>query len=216
MAALVRRPGAKTSSDSLPLILLIDNFDSFTFNLLHALQSQGADVLVRRNNAIELSEIDALNPAALVISPGPGTPERAGISVRAIARSIGVRPILGVCLGHQALGVALGGSLRRARELVHGKTTPVNHCGTGLFAGLNSPMTVARYHSLILDPATLPQALEITATTPDGDIMAVRHRSLQAEGVQFHPESFLTPEGTRLLSNFLDSIKNRAGAGSPT
>jgi anthranilate synthase/aminodeoxychorismate synthase-like glutamine amidotransferase len=186
------------------LILLIDNYDSFTFNLLHALQQLGEGVRVARNDALPVEDIETINPEILVLSPGPGTPDRAGISVPAIRASLGRRPILGVCLGHQALGVALGGRVTRARQLVHGKTRPIHHDGSGLFFNLPSPLTVARYHSLVLDETTLPPDLEVAARSADGDIMAIRHRNACAHGVQFHPESFLTVDGPSILRNFLN------------
>jgi anthranilate synthase/aminodeoxychorismate synthase-like glutamine amidotransferase len=191
------------------LLLLVDNYDSFTFNLRHAFEALGEEVEVARNDALDAAAIEAKNPEILVISPGPGSPREAGVSVEAISASLGRRPILGVCLGHQSLAVALGGSVRRARELVHGKARGVRHGGRGLFVGIPDPALVARYHSLAVDEATLPPALEVTARAADGEIMAIAHRELPAAGVQFHPESFLTPEGPRLLANFLRLARAR-------
>lgn len=185
------------------MLLLLDNYDSFTFNLRHALEALGERVAVVRNDAIDAAGIESLAPEMLVISPGPGAPLEAGASVPAIRASLGRRPILGVCLGHQSLAVALGGRVRRARELVHGKSRGVRHGGSGLFEGIGDPMLVARYHSLVVDEATLPRELAVTARSEGGEIQAMAHRIHPAAGVQFHPESFLTPEGSRLLANFL-------------
>jgi anthranilate synthase/aminodeoxychorismate synthase-like glutamine amidotransferase len=192
------------------LLLLVDNYDSFTFNLRHALEALGEEVEVARNDALDPAAIDAKNPEILVISPGPGSPAEAGVSVAAIAGSLGRRPILGVCLGHQALAAALGGRVRRARELVHGKARAIRHDGRGLFVGIPDPALVARYHSLVVDEEALPRDLAVTARSEDGEIMALAHRRLPVAGVQFHPESFLTAEGPRLLTNFLRAARGGA------
>lgn len=186
------------------MILLLDNYDSFTFNLYQALSELGADVVVHRNDRITVEEIERLLPRlnGIVISPGPCTPREAGISVPLVQQLAGTAPILGVCLGHQAIGAAFGGTIVRAPRLMHGKTSLISHNGRGLFAGLPNPLQATRYHSLIVDRATLPPELEITAEA-DGLIMGMRHRSLPVEGVQFHPESILTPDGNDLLANFL-------------
>jgi anthranilate synthase/aminodeoxychorismate synthase-like glutamine amidotransferase len=187
-------------------LLMIDNYDSFTYNLVQYLGELGADVTVRRNDEITLDEAAAMAPDAIVVSPGPCTPNEAGISVPLIERCAGERPILGVCLGHQAIGAAFGGAIVRAGRIMHGKTSPVLHTGEGLFAGLSNPFDATRYHSLVIDPPTLPADLVRTAWTAEGEIMGVRHRTHFIEGVQFHPESFLTLEGKRLLANFLARV----------
>ncbi len=184
-------------------LLVIDNYDSFTYNLVQYLGELGADLDVRRNDAITLDEVAALGPEGVVISPGPCTPREAGISVPLIQRFAGTIPILGVCLGHQAIGAAFGGAIVRAARIMHGKTSLIHHDGRRLFAGLPEPFEATRYHSLVIDPAALPPMLERTAWTDAGEIMGVRHRTLFVEGVQFHPESILTVEGKRLLGNFL-------------
>jgi anthranilate synthase component 2 len=185
------------------VLLLIDNYDSFTFNLAQYLGELGADVHVHRNDAITLDQIAAWAPEKIVISPGPCTPAEAGISVPAIRRFAGTIPILGVCLGHQAIGQAFGGRIVRAQRVMHGKLSPVTHDGRGVFAGLPSPFSVTRYHSLAIERATCPPCLEISATADDGEIMGVRHREFAVEGVQFHPEAILTEHGHALLANFL-------------
>lgn len=189
-------------------VLMIDNYDSFTYNLVQYLQELGAEVLVHRNDKIDLAGMEALNADRLMISPGPCTPNEAGISVDAIKHFAGKIPVLGVCLGHQALGQAFGGQVVRARTVMHGKTSPVHHTGKGVFRGLPSPYTATRYHSLVVDKASLPDCFEVTAWTLDdnGDmdeIMGMRHRALPLEGVQYHPESILTEHGHDLLNNFL-------------
>jgi len=186
-----------------PRLLLIDNYDSFTYNLVQAFMVLGAEVLVRRNDAITVAEARALHPTHLVISPGPGTPLDAGVSIAMIEAFAHELPVLGVCLGHQALVAAFGGQVVRAGRLMHGKTSPVEHDGRTIFAGLSRPFEAGRYHSLIAEAGSLPPVLEVSARTPQGEIMGVRHRTLPVEGVQFHPESILTPEGPRLMGNFL-------------
>jgi anthranilate synthase component 2/para-aminobenzoate synthetase component 2 len=194
-----------------PRLLLIDNYDSFTYNLVQAFMVLGADVLVHRNDAISIEAARALEPTHLAISPGPGTPDDAGISMRMIEAFVGRIPILGVCLGHQSLVAVFGGRVVRAGRLMHGKTSEVLHDERTIYAGLTQPFVAGRYHSLIAQPDTLPAQLEVTARTPEGEIMGVRHRSLPIEGVQFHPESILTPEGPRLMANFLtlDTARER-------
>jgi anthranilate synthase/aminodeoxychorismate synthase-like glutamine amidotransferase len=192
-------------------VLMIDNYDSFTFNLVQYLGELGAQVDVLRNDAEPLEAMQARGPDALVISPGPGRPDAAGVSEAAVEAfgSAGV-PVLGVCLGHQAIGERFGGRIVRARTLMHGKTSFVHHDGRGVFAGLPSPMEATRYHSLVIDPASCPSVLEVSARTEDGEIMGVRHRELPIEGVQFHPESILTGQGKALLANFLAACGRRA------
>jgi anthranilate synthase component 2 len=187
------------------MLLMIDNYDSFTYNLVQYLGELGEEVRVYRNDAITLGEIAALKPARIVVSPGPCTPNEAGISVPLIRRFSGQIPILGVCLGHQSIGQAFGGRIVHARTLMHGKTSMIHHAGTGVFRGLPDPFEATRYHSLVIERETIPECLEITAWTDDGEIMGVRHRSLPVEGVQFHPESILTQHGHELLRNFLEA-----------
>ena len=188
------------------MVLVIDNYDSFTYNLVQYLGELGADVVVHRNDAITVDDVAAMAPDAIVISPGPCTPNEAGISVATIKRFAGERPILGVCLGHQAIGAAFGGDIVRAGRIMHGKTSPILHEGHGVFAGLPNPFEATRYHSLVIDPPTLPAELERTAWTAEGEVMGVRHRTHFVEGVQFHPESILTVEGKKLLANFLARV----------
>lgn len=188
---------------STPRLLLIDNYDSFTYNLVQAFLVLGADVLVHRNDAITVAEAQDLAPTHLCISPGPGTPRDAGVSMDMIRAFAGQVPVLGVCLGHQSIVEVFGGEIVRAARLMHGKVSPVQHDGKGVFAGLPQPFEAGRYHSLIAHPDTLPAVLEVSARTPEGEIMGVRHRELSIEGVQFHPESILTPDGPALLANFL-------------
>jgi len=185
------------------MLLVIDNYDSFTYNLVQFLGELGADPVVRRNDQVTVAEIAAGNYSGIVISPGPGVPQSAGISLEAIRQLGGKLPILGVCLGHQAIGEAFGGRIVRAPEPIHGKASRVRHDSKGIFAGVPQDLEVGRYHSLVIEPATCPEVLEVTATTADGIIMGVRHRSLPIEGVQFHPESVLTRCGMQILSNFL-------------
>ncbi len=191
------------------MLLLIDNYDSFTYNLYQYFCQLGADVLVKRNDELQLADIERLAPQRLVISPGPCTPNEAGISLAAIRHFAGKLPILGVCLGHQALGQAFGANVVRAREVMHGKTSAIRHLDRGVFHGLNNPLTVTRYHSLVLEAASLPDCFEVTAWSErDGvrdEIMGIRHRQLALEGVQFHPESILSEQGHQLLDNFLKS-----------
>ena len=189
-----------------PRLLMIDNYDSFTYHLVQYLAELGADVEVRRNDAVGLDDVQARAPDGIVISPGPCTPREAGVSVPLIQRFAGQIPILGVCLGHQAIGAAFGGDVVRAPRIMHGKTSPIHHDGTGVFAGLPDPFDATRYHSLVIDPGTLPPTLLRNAWTDEGEIMGVRHRSAFVEGVQFHPESILTLEGKRLLGNFLSRL----------
>jgi anthranilate synthase component 2 len=186
------------------MLLMIDNYDSFTWNLVQYLGELGADVHVHRNDAITVSEVAAWEPSHIVVSPGPCTPNEAGISVDLIRAFAGKIPILGVCLGHQAIGQAFGGRIVRAQRVMHGKLSPVKHDGKGSFTGLSSPLAATRYHSLAIERASLPPDLEVTATADDGEIMGVRHRRLAVEGVQFHPEAILTEHGHALLRNFLE------------
>lgn len=186
------------------MILLIDNYDSFTWNLYQYFCELGAQVQVSRNDELTLAEIIALAPAKIVISPGPCTPDESGISLAAIRHFAGKTPILGVCLGHQAIAQIFGATIVRAAKVMHGKTSPVNHNGQGVFRGLNNPLTVTRYHSLLIDPLTLPECFEVTARSEEGEIMGIRHRDFDLEGVQFHPESILSEQGHQLLANFLN------------
>ena len=195
-----------------PRLLLVDNYDSFTYNLVQAFLVLGAEVLVHRNDAITVEQARALAPSHLCISPGPGTPHDAGVSMDMIRAFAGAIPVLGVCLGHQSIVEVFGGKVVRAGRLMHGKVSPVQHDGAGVFAGAPEPLQVGRYHSLIAEPESLPAALVVTARTAEGEIMGVRHRELNVEGVQFHPESVLTPEGPRLLGNFLQFRGGRRGA----
>ncbi len=185
------------------MIALIDNYDSFTFNLVQYLRELGEQVTVLRNDAMSVDDLAATEPDALVVSPGPCDPDKAGISMAAIARLAPRVPTLGVCLGHQCIGQVFGGRIVRAPAVVHGKVSRIRHDGREIFEGLPSPLEVVRYHSLTIDPASLPACLEVTASAPDGTIMAVRHRELPLWGVQFHPESILTQGGKELLRNFL-------------
>jgi anthranilate synthase component 2 len=186
------------------MLLMIDNYDSFTYNLVQYFGELGAEVRVFRNDAITLKEIAAMKPDQLVISPGPCSPKEAGISVAAIQEFAGKLPILGVCLGHQSIGYAFGGEIVHAQKPMHGKISPVHHQGTGVFAGLPNPFNATRYHSLAIRRETLPACLEVTAWTDDGEIMGVRHRELAIQGVQFHPESIMTEHGHAMLKNFLE------------
>jgi anthranilate synthase component II len=188
-----------------PRVLVVDNYDSFVYNLVQYLGELGAEPLVHRHDELSLAEIDALDPDAVLISPGPGRPEDAGLSNEVIRRFAGRRPVLGVCLGHQCLGQVYGGEVVRAAEIMHGKTSLIHHTGVGVFAGVPSPFEATRYHSLVVDRGSVPAELEITAWTDDGTVMGLRHRhhAIAVEGVQFHPESILTASGHDLLRNFL-------------
>ncbi|WP_102109951.1 anthranilate synthase component II [Oceaniglobus roseus] len=190
------------------MLLLIDNYDSFTYNLVHYLGELGADVRVHRNDAMDVRQAMALNPSAIVLSPGPCDPDRAGIclALTAAAAETGT-PLLGVCLGHQTIGQAFGGKVVRCHEIVHGKAGRILHEGKGVFAGLPSPLSATRYHSLVVERESLPDALEVTAALEDGTIMGLRHRNLPIEGVQFHPESIRSEHGHRMLKTFLESAK---------
>lgn len=192
------------------MILVIDNYDSFTYNLVQYLGELGEEVVVRRNDEIDLEGVRQLNPDHILLSPGPCTPNEAGITLDVIDRFKGEIPIFGVCLGHQAIGQAFGGNVVRAERLMHGKTSPILHRGTSVFAGLPSPFTATRYHSLIVERESLPDCLEITAETAEGEIMGLRHKQYAVEGVQFHPESIITDYGHQMLRNFL-SRKAEAG-----
>ena len=186
---------------------MIDNYDSFTYNLVQYFYMLGADVTVRRNDKVTISEIEALKPEALVISPGPGNPDSAGISLEVVAHFAGKLPILGVCLGHQTIGQVFGGRVVHARNLMHGKTSPVTHDGKGLFEGIPQNFKAMRYHSLAVEAATLPDCLQISARSDDGEIMAMRHREFPIESIQYHPESIVTVTGKRQLGNFLRLMK---------
>src|SRR5882672_3261806 len=199
----MRRPGRRCD-----MLLMIDNYDSFTYNLVQYFGELKQEVVVFRNDEVSLDEIAALQPGHIVISPGPCTPTEAGISVPLIERFAGEIPILGVCLGHQSIGQAFGGRIVHAARLMHGKTSAIHHDGRGVFRGLPDPYTATRYHSLVIERASLPACLEVTAWTDDGEIMGVRHKDLAIEGVQFHPESILTEHGHALLKNFLQGRKS--------
>ena len=190
------------------MLLIIDNYDSFTYNLVQYFSELGEEVTVFRNDEITLDRLTQLNPAYIVISPGPCTPNEAGISVSVINYYHRNIPVFGVCLGHQSIGQAFGGKIIHAAQLMHGKTSPVFHHGTGVFSGLPNPFIATRYHSLVIERSTLPDCLEITAWTEDGEIMGIRHKTLAVEGVQFHPESILSEHGHRLLKNFLEQHNN--------
>ncbi|AAF41371.1 TPA: aminodeoxychorismate/anthranilate synthase component II [Neisseria meningitidis] len=190
------------------MLLFIDNYDSFTYNIVQYFTELGQEVAVRRNDDITLEEIEALNPQYLVIGPGPCSPKEAGISVAAMRHFAGRLPIMGVCLGHQTIGEAFGGRIVRAKTLMHGKVSPVSHSGKGMFKGLPNPVTCTRYHSLVIDRNTMPECLEVTAWTEDGEIMGVRHKEYAVEGVQFHPEALLTEHGHDMLNNFLIEFQN--------
>ncbi|MBU0652585.1 MAG: aminodeoxychorismate/anthranilate synthase component II [Proteobacteria bacterium] len=191
------------------MILMIDNYDSFTYNLVQYLGQLGEEVAVHRNDAIALDEIEAMNPEAIFLSPGPCSPEQAGITVEVVRRFHQRVPLLGVCLGHQAIGQAFGGRVVRAGRIMHGKTSPILNDGKTIFKGLPNPFPAGRYHSLIVERETLPDCLEISAETQEGEIMGLRHRTLPVEGIQFHPESILTPQGKRIIRNFLDGMRTK-------
>ena len=189
------------------MLLMIDNYDSFTYNLVQYFGELGEEVRVCRNDAITIKEIAAMAPDRLVISPGPCSPKEAGISVAAIQEFAGKIPLLGVCLGHQSIGYAFGGDIVHAKTMMHGKLSPIHHAGRGVFTGLPNPLTATRYHSLAIRRETLPDCLEVTAWTDDGEIMGVRHKTLDVEGVQFHPESIMTECGHDLLRNFIQGVR---------
>ena len=189
------------------MLLMIDNYDSFTYNLVQYFAELGTDVVVRRNDEVTVEQIEKMNPQHIVVSPGPCTPNEAGVSVEAIKQFAGKVPILGVCLGHQSIGQAFGGKIVHARQLMHGKTSAIHHNDTSVFTGLPNPFTATRYHSLVIERETLPDCLEITAWTDDGEIMGVRHKTLAVHGVQFHPESILTEYGHDMLKNFLNGAR---------
>jgi len=194
-------------------LLLVDNYDSFTFNLVQYLGELGAEVEVFRNDAVDVAGIRKRRPDGLVLSPGPCTPDEAGVTLTAIRELAGELPILGVCLGHQAIGQAFGGRVVRNHRIVHGKSSPVHHRGAGLYAGLPAPFEAGRYHSLVVERESLPATLEVTSWTDEGEVMGLRHASLEVEGVQFHPESILTREGKRLLANWLARLATPAARG---
>ena len=187
------------------MILMIDNYDSFTYNIVQYMGELGADIRVERNDQISIEEIESLNPEKIVISPGPCTPDKAGVSVAVIQHFAGKVPLLGVCLGHQSVGAAFGGEIIKAGKLMHGKTSEVRHDGKTLFENLPNPFTATRYHSLVLNRKTLPDCFEISEESDDNEIMGIRHKDLPVEGVQFHPESILTPNGKDLLKNFIEN-----------
>ena len=189
------------------MLLMIDNFDSFTYNIVQMLGELGAEIETHRNNAISIDRIVDMKPQAIIISPGPGNPDSAGISLDVIRQLGGKVPIYGICLGHQSIGQAFGGQIIRAKKLMHGKSSKISHDNKGLFAGLSQPFDAIRYHSLAIDKQTLPECLEISAVSDDGEIMGVRHKTLPIEGVQFHPESVATLEGYKLLRNLLEAVK---------
>lgn len=188
------------------MILMIDNYDSFTYNLVQAFRGLGADMQVVRNDKIDVDGIRALAPAAIVLSPGPGNPDSAGITLEAVKAFAGAVPMLGICLGHQSIAQAFGGRIVHARRLMHGKTSPISHDGRGIFAGLPQGFAAMRYHSLAVDRGTLPECLEISAESDDGEIMGLRHRTMPIESVQYHPESIGTPEGERQIMNFIEMV----------
>ncbi|MFA9440526.1 aminodeoxychorismate/anthranilate synthase component II [Uliginosibacterium sp. sgz301328] len=187
------------------MLFMLDNYDSFTYNIVQYLGELGADVRVHRNDQITIEQIEAMRPERIVVSPGPCSPAEAGISIELIRHFAGKLPILGVCLGHQSIGAAFGGEIVHAKQLMHGKTSPIHHHDVGIFKGLPNPFTATRYHSLAIRRETLPDCLEVTAWTEDGEIMGVRHKTLAIEGVQFHPESIMTEGGHDLLRNFLNN-----------
>ncbi len=191
------------------MLLMIDNYDSFTYNIVQYFAELGQEVLVKCNDEIDLAGIEALKPDYIVVGPGPCSPKEAGVSVDVIRHFAGKIPVLGVCLGHQSMGYAFGGDIVRVQTLMHGKVSAVQHIGAGVFAGLPNPVTCTRYHSLVIDRASLPDCLEITAWTDDGEIMGVRHKTLPLEGVQFHPEALLTEHGHDMLRNFLQQHRPR-------
>jgi len=203
-ATEVQPPIHRVTLETGTMIFVLDNYDSFTYNLVQYMGELGAEMTIRRNDELTVDEVEALAPERILLSPGPCTPQEAGISIDLIRRFAGKTPILGVCLGHQAIGAAFGGDVVRAAKLMHGKTSEVEHDGKTIFSGIATPMTCTRYHSLIVSEKNLPQELEISARTADGTIMGLRHRKYPVEGVQFHPESVLTDDGKRLIQNFLE------------
>ncbi len=190
------------------MILMIDNYDSFTYNIVQYLRMMASDVVVKRNDAITLAQIEEMAPEAIVISPGPGRPESAGISVDVVKHFSGKLPLLGICLGYQTIAQVFGARIVHAQRLMHGKTSEITNDGKGVFSGFKKPFTAMRYHSLAVDRESVPDCLEVTATSEDGELMGLRHREHPTEGVQFHPESIMTPSGKRLLRNFLKGISN--------
>ena len=197
------------------MVLMIDNYDSFTFNLVQYLGELGAQVRVFRNDELSVEQVEALAPSSVVISPGPGAPDQAGISLALISRLAGKVPILGVCLGHQAIGQAFGGKVVRAKSVMHGKVSRIAHDASGVFAGIPNRFVATRYHSLVVDRQSLPDCLVISAQSEDGEIMGLRHRTLRVEGVQFHPEALLTEHGHKMLQNFIDGYKPVKAGGRP-
>lgn len=185
------------------MILMIDNYDSFTFNIVQYLEQMGEDVVVFRNDKVTVDRIDKLKPQVIFLSPGPGTPRDAGVTVDVVREFHKTIPIMGICLGHQSIGYAFGGEIVRAGRIMHGKVSPVHHDGKTIFTGLPDPFTAGRYHSLVVRPETLPSCLEVSARTAEGEIMGLRHKEFPVEGIQFHPESVLTPQGKRILRNFI-------------
>ncbi|OQB54775.1 MAG: Aminodeoxychorismate/anthranilate synthase component 2 [Deltaproteobacteria bacterium ADurb.Bin151] len=194
------------------MILMIDNYDSFTFNIVQYLEQMGEDVVVFRNDKVTVDRIDKLKPQVIFLSPGPGTPRDAGVTVDVVREFHKTIPIMGICLGHQSIGYAFGGEIVRAGRIMHGKVSPVHHDGRTIFAGLPDPFTAGRYHSLVVRPETLPSCLEVSARTAEGEIMGLRHKEFPVEGIQFHPESVLTPQGKRILRNFIKHL-GRNGRG---
>jgi anthranilate synthase/aminodeoxychorismate synthase-like glutamine amidotransferase len=194
------------------MILMIDNYDSFTFNIVQYLEQMGEDVVVFRNDKVTVDRIDKLKPQVIFLSPGPGTPRDAGITVDVVREFHKTIPIMGICLGHQSIGYAFGGEIVRAGRIMHGKVSPVHHDGKTIFTGLPDPFTAGRYHSLVVRPETLPSCLEVSARTAEGEIMGLRHKEFPVEGIQFHPESVLTPQGKRILRNFIKHL-GRNGRG---
>ena len=192
------------------MLVMIDNYDSFTYNLVQYLGELGEDVKTFRNDEITIEEIEALNPDRIMLSPGPCTPNEAGVSLSVIENFAGKVPLMGVCLGHQSIGQAFGGKVVHAKQIMHGKTSQMTHTGVGVFQGLESPYTITRYHSLVVERDSLPDCFDVTAWTDDGEIMGFRHKTLAIEGVQFHPESILTEHGHALLKNFLETKLNRS------
>ena len=196
------------------MILMIDNYDSFTFNIVQYLEQMGEDVVVFRNDKVTVDRIDKLKPQMIFLSPGPGTPRDAGITVDVVREFHKTIPIMGICLGHQSIGYAFGGEIVRAGRIMHGKVSPVHHDGKTIFTGLPDPFTAGRYHSLVVRPETMPSCLEISARTAEGEIMGLRHKEYPVEGIQFHPESVLTPQGKRILRNFIKHhAANHRGVG---